>query len=88
MAVIDEQDGSVQFCYIENSLFILSNSYIYIEEVLDRIDNGLRTIDVEMKETEHDMIEMDKCCGLCVMPWQRLAYHIFKICKNYHFFSR
>ncbi|XP_065845407.1 synaptosomal-associated protein 25-like [Oscarella lobularis] len=40
-------------------------------EQLDRINEGLDQINADMKSAEKNLTEMEKCCGLCVCPWNR-----------------
>jgi synaptosomal-associated protein 25 len=40
-------------------------------EQLDRIEEGADRINKEMKEAEKNLEGLEKCCGLCVLPWQR-----------------
>jgi len=40
-------------------------------EQLDHIEEGLDTINNEMKQAERALKRMSKCCGICFMPWQR-----------------
>ncbi|OQV24814.1 Synaptosomal-associated protein 25 [Hypsibius exemplaris] len=40
-------------------------------EQLDRIDEGMDQINQDMKEAEKNLTGMDKCCGLCVCPWNK-----------------
>jgi synaptosomal-associated protein 25 len=40
-------------------------------EQLDRIEEGADRINQEMKEAEKNLEGLEKCCGLCVLPWQR-----------------
>ena len=40
-------------------------------EQLDRIEEGADRINQEMKEAEKNLQGLEKCCGLCVLPWQR-----------------
>ena len=44
-----------------------------LAEQLDHIEEGLDTINNEMKQAERALKRMSKCCGLCLMPWQRWA---------------
>lgn len=39
-------------------------------EQLDRIEEGADRINQEMKEAEKNLEGLEKCCGLCVLPWQ------------------
>ena len=40
-------------------------------EQLDRIEKGLDTVNADMKEAEKHITQMEKWCGLCLMPWNR-----------------
>jgi len=40
-------------------------------EQLDHIEEGLDTINNEMKQAERALKRMGKCCGICILPWQR-----------------
>lgn len=40
-------------------------------EQLDRIEEGLDQINQDMRDAEKNLEGMDKCCGLCVLPWKR-----------------
>ncbi|ESN93193.1 hypothetical protein HELRODRAFT_155336, partial [Helobdella robusta] len=40
-------------------------------EKLDRIEEGMTQINQDMKEAEKNLEGMEKCCGLCVLPWKR-----------------
>eukprot|EP00118_Oscarella_pearsei_P010654 m.66550 g.66550 ORF g.66550 m.66550 type:complete len:198 (+) comp35394_c0_seq1:114-707(+) len=40
-------------------------------EQLDRVEEGLDQINSDMKAAEKNLTEMEKCCGLCVCPWNR-----------------
>ncbi|CAF4509572.1 unnamed protein product, partial [Rotaria sp. Silwood2] len=40
-------------------------------EQLNRIDHGLDNIHAEMTEAEKNLTNLQKCCGLCVLPWKR-----------------
>ena len=42
-------------------------------EQLDRINEGMDQINQDMKEAEKNLTGMDKCCGLCVCPWNKYA---------------
>uniref|UniRef100_G3VMI9 Synaptosome associated protein 23 n=1 Tax=Sarcophilus harrisii TaxID=9305 RepID=G3VMI9_SARHA len=41
-------------------------------EKLNRIEEGMDQINKDMRETEKTLTELNKCCGLCVCPWNRL----------------
>eukprot|EP00090_Calanus_glacialis_P010320 TRINITY_DN18708_c0_g1_i1.p1 TRINITY_DN18708_c0_g1~~TRINITY_DN18708_c0_g1_i1.p1 ORF type:complete len:149 (-),score=48.82 TRINITY_DN18708_c0_g1_i1:969-1415(-) len=40
---------------------------------MDHIEEGLDTINNEMKQAEKALKKMGKCCGICVLPWKRGA---------------
>jgi synaptosomal-associated protein 25 len=40
-------------------------------EQLDRIEECADKINQEMKEAEKNLEGLEKCCGLCVLPWQK-----------------
>jgi synaptosomal-associated protein 25 len=40
-------------------------------EQLERVEQGLDTINTDMKEAEEHLQGMEKCCGLCVLPWNK-----------------
>ncbi|CAJ0957232.1 unnamed protein product, partial [Mesorhabditis belari] len=40
-------------------------------EQLERVEVGLDTINADMKEAEEHLKGMEKCCGLCVLPWNK-----------------
>lgn len=40
-------------------------------EQLDRIDEGMDQINKDMKDAEKNLEGMEKCCGLCVLPWKK-----------------
>merc|ERR1719205_552596 len=42
-------------------------------EQMDHIEEGLDTINNEMKQAEKALKKMGKCCGICVLPWKRGA---------------
>uniref|UniRef100_A0A2K5ZXL2 Synaptosome associated protein 23 n=1 Tax=Mandrillus leucophaeus TaxID=9568 RepID=A0A2K5ZXL2_MANLE len=42
-------------------------------EQLNRIEEGLDQINKDMRETEKTLTELNKCCGLCVCPCNRLT---------------
>lgn len=41
-------------------------------EQLDRIEEGMDQINQDMKDAEKNLEGMEKCCGLCVLPWKRM----------------
>jgi hypothetical protein len=42
-------------------------------EQLDAIDSGMDRINAEMRDAEKNLEGLEKCCGLCVLPWNRLG---------------
>ncbi|XP_043837617.1 synaptosomal-associated protein 23 [Dromiciops gliroides] len=40
-------------------------------EKLNRIEEGMDQINKDMREAEKTLTELNKCCGLCVCPWNR-----------------
>ncbi|XP_036592083.1 synaptosomal-associated protein 23 isoform X2 [Trichosurus vulpecula] len=42
-------------------------------EKLNRIEEGMDQINKDMREAEKTLTELNKCCGLCVCPWNRSA---------------
>ena len=42
-------------------------------EQLDAIDGGMDRINANMRDAEKNLEGLEKCCGLCVLPWNRYA---------------
>lgn len=40
-------------------------------EQLDRINEGMDQINQDMKDAEKNLDDLNKCCGLCVLPWKK-----------------
>jgi len=40
-------------------------------EQLDRVEEGMDQINQDMRAAEKSLEGMEKCCGLCVLPWKR-----------------
>lgn len=40
-------------------------------EQLDRVEEGMDQINQDMRAAEKNLEGMEKCCGLCVLPWKR-----------------
>jgi synaptosomal-associated protein 25 len=40
-------------------------------EQLDAIDSGMDRINANMRDAEKNLEGLEKCCGLCVLPWNR-----------------
>ncbi|CAF1527630.1 unnamed protein product, partial [Adineta steineri] len=41
-------------------------------EKLNKIEEGLDNIDYEMAQAQRNLNNLEKCCGLCVLPWKRV----------------
>nr|KAG5712808.1 hypothetical protein BaRGS_007405 [Batillaria attramentaria] len=41
-------------------------------EQLDRIEEGMDQINQDMRDAEKNLEGLEKCCGLCVLPWKRM----------------
>ena len=53
--------------------FICKTQFIYQSEQLDRIEEGMDQINKDMKQAEKNLEGLEKCCGLCVCPWNKLV---------------
>lgn len=53
---------------VRPSIFMLIH---LVTEQLERCEGALDTINTDMKEAEEHLKGMEKCCGLCVLPWNR-----------------
>eukprot|EP00126_Sphaerothecum_destruens_P000465 Sdes_comp10545_c0_seq1m2237 len=40
-------------------------------EKLNKVEGDLDTINADLKQGEKTLYEMEKCCGLCVCPWNK-----------------
>ena len=56
-----------------NILFVNFNSFYFQTEQLDRIEEGMDQINKDMKQAEKNLEGLEKCCGLCVCPWNKLV---------------
>ena len=45
--------------------------FIRVSEQLDRIEEGMDKINADMKDAEKSLEGLEKCCGLCVLPWKK-----------------
>jgi len=45
--------------------------YCRLAEQIDRIGEGMDQINQDMRDAEKNLEGMEKCCGLCVVPWKR-----------------
>ncbi|CAF0833310.1 unnamed protein product [Rotaria sordida] len=60
--------------FVAESQEIGSNTMVMLDEQgekLKRIETGLDNIHAGMTEAEKNLTNLQKCCGLCVLPWQR-----------------
>ena len=53
------------------SIIAFNRCIFLIAEQLDRIEEGMDQINQDMKDAEKNLEGMEKCCGLCVLPWKR-----------------
>lgn len=53
-------------------LFCFSYVFLHNLEQLERVEGGLDNIQVGMREAEKHLKGMEKWCGMCVCPWNRL----------------
>ena len=50
-------------------------------EQLDRVEEGMDQINQDMRAAEKSLEGMEKCCGLCVLPWKRSCHiHLTQFC--------
>jgi len=42
-----------------------------LSEQLDRVEEGMDQINKDMKQAEKNLEGLEKCCGLCVCPWNK-----------------
>jgi synaptosomal-associated protein 25 len=56
-------------------------------EQIYRIEEGLDRVNQDMKKAEKNIEGLEKCCGLCVCPWNKCVYFKFnaKITDDYEF---
>ncbi|KAL5008473.1 hypothetical protein ScPMuIL_014054 [Solemya velum] len=40
-------------------------------EQMDRIEEGMDQINQDMRDAEKNLQGLEKCCGLCVLPWKK-----------------
>ena len=52
-------------------VLISTRRAMLITEQLDRVEEGMDQINQDMKDAEKSLEGMEKCCGLCVLPWKR-----------------
>lgn len=41
-------------------------------EQLENVDSGLDKVSENMKEAEKNLDQMEKCCGMCICPWNKM----------------
>jgi len=61
---------------------------LFCSEQLDRVEEGMDQINQDMRAAEKSLEGMEKCCGLCVLPWKRSMLHdyiviLFETCRGY-----
>ncbi|CAF4083830.1 unnamed protein product [Rotaria sordida] len=54
---------------------------------LNRIEHGLDNIHADMTDAEKNLTDLQKCCGLCVLPWQRVRRTYRSFDKNNKIYS-
>lgn len=57
--------------YFSGDFSMMAMFYGCITEQLDRIEEGMDQINQDMKDAEKNLEGMEKCCGLCVLPWKK-----------------
>jgi hypothetical protein len=55
---------------IHGSFYLRLSDWFCLEQ-LDAIDSGMDRINAEMRHAEKNLEGLEKCCGLCVLPWNR-----------------
>ena len=48
-------------------------------EQLDRVEETLDDINIDMREAERNLTNLEKCCGLCVCPGRRSEIDIAEV---------
>ncbi len=61
----------ILFSYLTCKDFVLNDHQFDNLEQLDAIDTGMDRINAEMRDAEKNLEGLEKCCGLCVLPWKR-----------------
>lgn len=56
-----------------------------IAEQLERIEENMDKIRADMMDAEKALSGMEKCCGICVLPWKKLVQLHFGIQFLYNF---
>ena len=57
------------FKTMKNNISICGN--VHETEQLDRVEEGMDQINQDMRVAEQNLQGLEKCCGLCVLPWKR-----------------
>lgn len=52
-------------------MYGLEQNFLLSTEQLDRIEDGMNQINADMRDAEKNLKGLEKCCGLCVLPWKR-----------------
>ena len=69
----------VQLC--ENSKEAGIKTLVMLDEQgeqLDHIEEGNDRINQDMRDAEKNLEGLEKCCGLCVLPWKKFVFVILK----------
>lgn len=45
-----------------------------IVEQLERIEENMDKIRADMMDAEKALSGMEKCCGICVLPWKKFVF--------------
>ena len=45
--------------------------FLFQGEQLRRVEEGLDDINIGIRDAETHIEDMEKCCGLCILPWKR-----------------
>lgn len=53
-----------------------------IVEQLERIEENMDKIRADMMDAEKALSGMEKCCGICVLPWKKFV-QIFSISTEF-----
>ncbi len=46
----------------------------FIPEQLDRVNDQMDTIHEDIKHTEQNLDNLEKCCGLFTLPWKKYVH--------------
>ncbi|VDM61777.1 unnamed protein product [Angiostrongylus costaricensis] len=65
LVMLDDQGGQYKYEAIFSILMWI------VGKQLERCEGALDTINTDMKEAEEHLKGMEKCCGLCVLPWNK-----------------